>query len=101
MAHFAVIAGDLFWIDRTAQAAERRMRWQIARILEDLSLLESRLAGWDYARATFTQSEMLPADMSDAPARVLWKVLQMLDTHRRRLDARPPSLSAAKAAARP
>jgi hypothetical protein len=36
----------------------------------------------------YSQAHMLPTDMEDATSESLWKVLQMLDTHVRRLEVR-------------
>jgi len=97
MADLAVIANDEYWINRTAAAAETRMRWQIARFLLDLDYLDKRfIHTWDYVRGIYKQSDMLPADIEDCPAQTLWHVLQMLDTHIRRIckdfDVRPMEL---------
>jgi len=86
MADLAVIAMDEYWIDRTSSSAERRMRWQIEQFLIDLDFLDKRFEHtWDYVRSIYKQSELLPADINDCPAQILWKALQMLDTHIRRL----------------
>jgi hypothetical protein len=97
MADMAVRAGDEFWITRTSEAGERRMRWQINRFLGDLDFLDKRFThGWEYIRSIYKQSDLLPADIDECPANILWKVLQMLDTHIRRLckdfDIRPMDL---------
>lgn len=84
MGILAVMANDEAWIDRLAQAAERRIRWQLARFLEDLSWLEGTVYGWEYVQSIYTQARLWPT-MDDAPAAELLKVLQMLDTHIRRL----------------
>lgn len=89
MAHLAVTAGDLYWINRTSAAAETRMRWVIRQILAELDEIEGFPHTWtDYVRAIWKQSRQLPADINDAPADILWSVLQMLDTHVRRLRKR-------------
>jgi hypothetical protein len=85
MAHLAIIAGDAYWIDKTSKASEDRMRWQILRILREISEASGTTVGWEYVRGIYTQADLLPADMADAPALTLWKVFQMLDTHLRRL----------------
>lgn len=86
MAALGVISGDERLIDHFCQASERRMRWQIRRFMSDLSFLEKRPVGWDYVSAIWAQAELLPT-LDDAPAVTLKKVLQMLDTHIRRLCA--------------
>jgi hypothetical protein len=73
------------------------MRWQIERFLLDLDYLDKRFTHtWDYVRGIYKQSDMLPADIEDCPAQILWRVLQMLDTHIRRIckdfDVRPMEL---------
>jgi hypothetical protein len=87
MAHFAVIAGDEYWLDRTAAAAEIRMRYVILQLVSDLTELTGRLVDWSYCRSIYEHMG-LPLTMDEAPARLLWKVLQALDTHVRRLRAR-------------
>jgi len=84
MASLGVISGDERLIDHFCQASERRMRWQIARFMSDLSHLENRPVGWDYVSAIWAQSELLPS-LEEAPSATLQKVLQMLDSHIRRL----------------
>lgn len=97
MADLAVRANDAYWISRTAAAAEIRIRWQIEQFLLDLDYLDKRFShDWQYIRGIYKQSEMLPADIDDCPAVTLWMVLQMLDTHIRRIckdfDVRPMDL---------
>jgi hypothetical protein len=85
MAGLAVIAQDAYWIHRTAEAAEIRMRWQILRYLGDLEYLTKTPHTWDYVRGIWYQSAQVPSDIDDAPADFLRKVLAILDTHVRRL----------------
>ena len=86
MADLAVIANDEYWIGRTSSAAETRMRWQIEQFLIDLDYLDKRfIHTWDYVKGIYKQSAALPADINDCPAQTLWRVLQMLDTHIRRI----------------
>ena len=86
MSDLAVQAADMYWINRTAEASERRMRWQITRYLLDLDFLDKRFVHtWDYIRGIYKQSDTLPLDIEDCPAQILWRILQMLDTHIRRL----------------
>lgn len=84
MAALGVIANDDRLINHFSQAAERRMRWQIRRFMSDLALLSGRAVTWDYVSAIWSQAELLPA-LDEAPAVTLQKVLQMLDTHIRRM----------------
>jgi len=98
MSHLAIIAGDEYWMDKTSRASEDRMRWQIGVMLQRLSDLEDSPRDWSYARGIYGQADLLPHDINDAPAQILWKVLQMLDTHIRRLErngrAQHPDLAA-------
>jgi len=85
MAHLAVIANDDYWISRTAEAAEIRMRYQIFRFCEDLSWLEKQTISRTYVQAIWSQAKLSPGDIQDAPAEALRKLLAILDTHIRRL----------------
>jgi hypothetical protein len=89
MGALAVIAGDRYWIERTAEGTERRLRWQLARFLDDLSWLEGAPAGWSYVLGIHkTAHHGLPATMEDATTPQLITVLDALDTHIRRLCRR-------------
>lgn len=85
MAQLATISNDDHLIDHFSQATEIRARWQISRYMADLEWLEGNSVTWDYVKAIWTQAELLPASIADAPASTLIKVLQMLDTHIRRI----------------
>jgi hypothetical protein len=86
MEHFGVIAQDPFWMRRTSECSERRMRHQLDRFLLDLAWIEYRPAvNWEYVRSIYKQSGLLPADIQDCPARTLQLVLGMLDTRIRKL----------------
>jgi len=87
MAHLAVIAGDRFWINRTSEAAEIRMRYVIQQRMDELSALQQEPVDWNYCRAIYNHMN-LPLSIEDAPAQLLWKILQALDTHVRRLRKR-------------
>jgi len=87
MAWFAAIANDDYWMRRTSQGPEGRMRFQIRRFMQDLAFLEQRPVDWNYVLAIWHQTQMLP-DLEDATADQLAKVLAMLDTHIRRLCER-------------
>lgn len=84
MLHFAIIAGDEYWINRLSNAAERRMLHQIRLFMRDLAWLDKEPITWDYIRGIYTQAK-LPKQLEDCPVFILWKVLQMLDTHIRRI----------------
>lgn len=83
MAELGTISGDERMISHFAEATEIRVRFQINRYMSDLSWLTSTPVTWEYVRAIWTQSALLP-DLNEAPAETLVKVLQMLDTHIRR-----------------
>ena len=87
MLHFAQIANDEFWISRISEADERRMRWQMRRFLQDLSWLLEEPCHWSYMEGLYDQAQLYPS-LDDAPAEVLQKALQMLDTHIRRICRR-------------
>ncbi|MEI6165974.1 MAG: hypothetical protein WCS52_02160 [bacterium] len=87
MAELATISGDDHLIDHFSQATEIRVRWGITQYMSDLSWLEKTPVTWEYVRAIWTQSSLLP-DLAEAPSAILIKVLQMLDTHIRRLCKR-------------
>lgn len=84
MAHLGTISGDERLISHFSEAMEIRARHAIRNYMEDLAWLETRVVTWDYVRAIWKQSEMLPA-LDEAPAATLIKVLQMLDSHVRRI----------------
>jgi hypothetical protein len=86
MADLAVRANDEYWIKRTAEQGEIRMRWQLCRFLVDLDHVDPvHHHDWGYVVGIYRQSGMLPADIADCPAETLWRVLQMIDSHIRRL----------------
>lgn len=84
MLHFAMLAGDEAAIRYFAPAVERRMRHLIRQRLLDLSALEQRIVGWDYA-ATICEHMKLPRDVEDCPAAMLMHVFMALDKHVRRI----------------
>lgn len=85
MAALAIVANDQYWLTRTAEAAEIRMRWQIRRYLGDLQYLTKTPHTWDYVCGIWHQSSRFPLSIEEAPAETLRKVLAILDTHVRRL----------------
>lgn len=87
MGYLGTISGDEQVIAHFSEASEIRMRWQIRRFMLDLEYLEKTTVEWSYVQAIWTQSKLLP-DINEAPAQTLFKVLQMLDTHIRRLCGR-------------
>ncbi|MFH0878582.1 MAG: hypothetical protein V2A34_02605 [Lentisphaerota bacterium] len=89
MLHFAMIAGDEYWINRIAHSDQRRQFYLINLRLDDLSRLEGHVYDWNYARAIYRHMH-LPERMHDCPAEILWKLFQALDTHVRRIRDRGP-----------
>lgn len=87
MLHFGTIAMNMAVLDKYSAGPERRVRWQIRRYMVDLAWLERRDVNWSYVESIFSQSQLgCPhCPFSDAPVSMLIKVLQMLDTHIRRL----------------
>lgn len=96
MAGLAMTANDQYWIMRTSEQGEIRLRFQLRRYLVDLDYLTKTTHTWEYVRGIYKQSRTLPKRVEDCPAEILWKVLAMLDTHIRRLckdlDIRPMEL---------
>lgn len=85
MLELAIIAFDEFWINRLSSAAERRIRWILKnQFIPDLEYLTHQAISWDYIKGICTQAG-IPSDMNDCPADLLQKILQMVDTHIRRL----------------
>jgi len=85
MLHFATIAMDAGAITYFTAAAERRLQWVLNGLAIDLQYLTRTGVGEEYIRGIYKRAGMMPEDFGDAPARQLWLVLQMLDTHIRRL----------------
>ena len=85
MADLAITANDSYWIKRTAEQGEIRLRYQLRRYLVDLDYLTKTTHTWEYVRGIYKQAQILPEKVEDCPADILWKVLAMLDTHIRRL----------------
>lgn len=90
MLHFGAIAMDIGVLNKYSAGEERRVRWQIRRYMVDLAWLEQRQVDWNYVEGIYHQSQLgCPhCPWSDAPASMLIKVLQMLDTYIRRLAAK-------------
>jgi len=87
MAELAIRAGDDYWIGRTAAAAEIRLRYVLACKMDELATLTGDPVDWRYCRAIYAQMN-LPLTIEEASAPWLWKLLQALDTHIRRLGRR-------------
>jgi hypothetical protein len=88
MLHFAVLALDFALIERFTAAAERRLRWVLDGLCRDLEFLQSSAVDHEYVEGIYRQAGMQPREFADAPAPRLWEVVQILDTHIRRLADR-------------
>ncbi len=85
MLELAIIAEDVYWIDRLSSAAERRIKWVIEKqFIPDLEFLKKEPVDYSYIEGIAAQAKY-PIDMQDCPANLLVRVLQMVDTHIRRL----------------
>lgn len=80
MSHFAIIAGDDFWMSRTAEATERRMRYKIKTQMAEIERLYEKKVDWDYIRAVYEHMN-LPLTIEEADAAWLWKIIQALQTY--------------------
>jgi hypothetical protein len=77
MCLFGVIAGDDFWIKRTAEARERRIRHVIRGKLAELGRLTQRELDWTYVQGIHDQAK-LSHSLDDCPAEYLLSILHML-----------------------
>jgi len=95
MATLAYIANDAYWLDRTANSAERRIRHAITAKLAELSRLSHRELGWSYVASILHQAH-LGQSLDDCPAQHLRSVLAMIACEIKRImrkqsDARVPA----------
>jgi hypothetical protein len=90
MCMLAVVANDEFWMDRTAEGPERRMRHLIRGKLDELGSLTGRTLDWEYVRGIHDQAK-LSACLEDCPAQYLRSILAILATavRRARMQAAP------------
>ena len=85
MLELAIIAFDEYWIDRLSTSAERRLRWILReQFIPDLEFLMKEPITWAYITGICNQAG-IPTRMDDCPAQLLMKIVQMVDTHIRRL----------------
>ena len=85
MLELAIISEDEFWINRLSSAAERRIKWVIEKqFIPDLEFLYKEKIDWKYIEGICSQAG-IPSKVQDCPAQLLVRVLQMVDTHIRRL----------------
>jgi len=88
MLELAIIGHDTYWIDRLSASAERRIRWVIEKqFIPDLEFLLKEPISLSYIKG-IAQQAGLPTDFMDCPARDQVRILQMVDTHIRRLAKR-------------
>jgi len=92
---FAIVAGDDYWLDQTAKAAEKRYRFLITNALADLTELTGELRDCRYVQGIHEQAKMAPS-LDDCPAHTLKTIFVMLDAYRRKLRG-TPSKSASQA----
>ena len=83
MCIFGVIANDEFWLRRTAEAQERRMRHVIRAKLAELSRISNRSLDWSYVQGIHAQAK-LAASLDDCPADTLRSIVQILGAAIRR-----------------
>jgi hypothetical protein len=83
MCIFAVIANDTFWLSRTAEAQERRLRHVIRAKLADLSAIRQTTLDWSYVQGICSQAA-LASSIDDCPADHLRLILAMISTQIRR-----------------
>ena len=94
MCLFGVIAQDDFWIRRSAEATERRMRHVIRAKLAELGRLTQRELDWSYVQGIHEQAKLQPS-LDDCPAETLRSLLHMLGSAIAR-ERRKQGISAAR-----
>jgi hypothetical protein len=85
---FAIVAGDEYWLDQTAKAAEKRFRYLIGNALADLTELTGEPHDWRYVQGIHQQARMATS-LDDCPAHTLKAIFLMLDSYRRKLRGIP------------
>lgn len=84
MLELAIMADDYYWINRLSTSDERRLRHVIQWFIYDLEFLEQQKIEWAYIQGICHQAGYVDS-LLDCPAEHLAKVMQMVDTHIRRL----------------
>lgn len=85
MLELAITACDEYWIDRLSSAAERRIKWVIeTQFIPDLKFLKKESISFSYIEGICDQAG-IPFEVDDCPAQLFVRVLQMVDTHIRRM----------------
>lgn len=87
MLELAIMAGDDYWINRLITSAERRLRCVIRWFIYDLEYLTKQPIKWSYIKGICKQAGYSDS-LLDCPAEHLAKVMQMVDTHVRRLASK-------------
>lgn len=88
MMELAIIAGNDYWLNKLSLSESRRYRHVIEWFLYDIEYLEKRELTWDYIRAISKQANLGTTKLKDCPVEHLRSLMQMLDTHIRRLATR-------------
>jgi hypothetical protein len=88
MRRLAIVAGDEYWLDQTAKAEEKRVRYLINNALADLTELTGELHDWRYVQGIHQQAR-IAASLDDCPAYTLKTIFVMLDAYRRKLRGSP------------
>lgn len=84
MMELAIMADDYYWINRLSTANERRLRHIIQWFMHDLEYLTKEQVRWGYIQGICKQAGYSDS-LLDCPITDLTKVMQMVDTHVRRL----------------
>lgn len=85
MLELAIIANDMYWINRLSSSAERRIKWVIEKqFIPDLEFLLKEPVSYSYIEGIAKQAKY-PIDINDCPAELLIRVVPMVDTHIRRI----------------
>jgi len=86
VAALAILANNTYWIERTSEACERRLRWLISDRCRKLSDATDNEYNWNYVRAIY-DNMALPLTIEEAPAEWLRKVFAALDMQWRRVKS--------------
>ncbi len=86
MLHFAALAQDFDAAAYWSTAAERRLRWVLDAIAADLAMLKDRGIGDAYMEGIYRQAGAPDyATIGDVPAEHLYLIIQIADSHVRKL----------------
>jgi hypothetical protein len=87
MLELAIMAGDDYWIGRCSTNDSRKLRHVIEWFVRDLEVLEKHPIDWSYIVGICDQAKYA-SGLMDCPDEHLVKIMQMVDTHVRRLARR-------------